>query len=353
MEPSPRTGEGYKTMHFPSMPLYPPPRPHRQIAIKKYLSLEEEKMKVCFIGMCGHSKQAWRTLKSRPDVQLCGVAAGSHHENMVASFDPAIPFFTDARQMLDTVRPELVILSPVFGLTGGWIVECAARGIDVFSEKPVASSLDELAVVRAAVKASGIRFGAMHFLRYAPAFYEAGKLAREGAIGGVRLIHAQKSYKYGTRPDWYADRSLYGGTIPWVGIHAVDWISYFTGKRFLSVDAAAWGKPEMAALCQFQMEDGILASASLDYYRPATARTHGDDRVRCVGTDGVIEVRDGEILLIGGDGEKRWKPESAPDLVELFLAGNGMAPEEIFRITEAALCARDAADVGKTVIIGG
>ena len=308
-------------------------------------------MKVCFIGMCGHSKQAWRAMKERGDVTFCGVAAGSPHEGMTTSFDPAIPFFADARKMLDEVRPDLVILSPVFGLTGRWIIECAERGIDVFSEKPVASTLEELARVREAVDRAGIRFGAMHFLRYAPAFFEAARLVREGAVGRVRLIHAQKSYKYGTRPAWYADRALYGGTIPWVGIHAIDWIAAFTGNRFLSVNAVAWGEPEMAALCQFRMEGDILASVSIDYYRPETAPTHGDDRVRCVGEKGVIEVRDGEITLINGEGVKTWRPTSAPELTALFLDGLGMEKEEIFHITRAALCARDAADTGETVAV--
>lgn len=310
-------------------------------------------MKVCFIGMCGHSKQAWRTLLKRSDVELCGVAPGSEHEGMTASFSEDIRFYEDAVSMLDEVKPDLVILSPVFGLTGQWILTCAARGIDVFSEKPVASSLQELEQIREAVKASGIRFGAMHFLRYSPAFYHAGRLVREGAIGRVRLINGQKSYKYGKRPDWYGDRGLYGGTIPWVGIHAMDWIAYFTGKRFLSVDASSWGNPEMTALCQFKMEDDILASVSVDYYRPATAPTHGDDRVRCVGSDGVIEVRDGKILIIDRDGAREIEPEPAPDLMELFLEGGGLTPEEIFHITHAAIAARDAADTGKTVIIGG
>ena len=310
-------------------------------------------MKICFIGMCGHSKQAWRTLKERADVCFCGVAPGSIHENMTDSFDASIPFFSDPYQMLDETHPDLVILSPVFGLTGRWIIECAKRGIDVFSEKPVASSREELAAVRDAVKRSGIRFGAMHFLRYTPAFYHAGKMVREGAIGEVKLVNAQKSYKYGTRPDWYANRALYGGTIPWVGIHALDWIAYFTGKRFLSANAVAWGNPEMSALCQFTLEDGVIASASIDYYRPFAASTHGDDRVRCVGTTGIIEVREDRIFMIDGNGEREIIPDAAPDLTELFLLGEGLDIEEIFHITDAALAARDAADTGSTVIIGG
>ena len=303
-------------------------------------------MKVCFIGACGHSKQAYKYLKTRADAVFVGMAAESEHEGLAASFDPSIPFYGDWRAMLDEVRPDLAVVSPVFGHTGRVIIECAKRGIDVFAEKPVAATLEELDEVEKAVRESGIRFCAMHYLRYAPAFYHGAKLVRSGAIGEVRMATAQKSYRYGTRPAWYHDSALYGGTIPWVGIHAIDWIWHFTGKRFLSVSTRVVGRdPEMAALCQFEMEDGLIGGMNLDFYRPKTAPTHGDDRIRCVGTRGVLEVRGGEILLINGEGEQILRPTEAPELLEEFLdGGETIAPDEIFTLTRVAILARDAAD---------
>lgn len=303
-------------------------------------------MKICFIGACGHSKQAYKYLKTRADAAFVGMAPESEHEGLAASFDPSIPFYGDWRAMLDEVRPDLAVVSPVFGHTGRVIIECAKRGIDVFAEKPVAATLEELGEVEAAVRESGIRFCAMHYLRYAPAFYHGAKLVRSGAIGEVRMATAQKSYRYGTRPAWYHDSALYGGTIPWVGIHAIDWIWHFTGKRFLSVSTRVVGRdPEMAALCQFEMEDGLIAAMNLDFYRPKTAPTHGDDRIRCVGTRGVLEVRGGEILLINGEGEQILRPTEAPELLEEFLdGGETIAPEEIFTLTRVAIVARNAAN---------
>lgn len=310
-------------------------------------------MKVCFIGACGHSKQAYQYLQTRSDVIFCGMAAEDAREGLTASYSPDIPFFADWRQMLDETCPDLAIVSPIFARTGRVILECAARRIDVFSEKPVASSLAELAAVERAVRESGIRFCAMHYLRYAPAFYHGARLVRQGAIGQVRMITAQKSYRYGKRPDWYGDRSLYGGTVPWVGIHAIDWIYHFTGKRFLSVSGQSLGKdPEMAVLCQFRMEDGVPSGMNLDYYRPKTAPTHGDDRVRCVGTEGVLEVRGGEILLCNAQGDQILRPTDAPELLAEFLnGGEAVPPEEIFYLTRVALCARDAADTGSEIRI--
>ena len=299
-------------------------------------------MKICFIGACGHSRQAYTYLLTRPDVQIVGYAPGSDHETKVPVFAQQLPFYEDYRVMLDQLQPDYAVVSPVFGLTASVIMECAQRKIHVFSEKPVATTLADLEAVEKAVQESGIRFCAMHYLRYDPAFFEGAKLVRSGAIGDVKMVTAQKSYKYDTRPAWYADADLYGGTIPWVGIHAIDWMYAFTGKRFLSVTTQTVGEnPEMAALCQFALEDGVIGSMNLDFYRPKGAATHGDDRIRCVGTKGVLEVSDGKITLITEAETVVTEPKDAPELLQLFLDEAGaISPEEIFYLTRVALVAK-------------
>ena len=288
------------------------------------------------------------------DMGITPVAICDVDEKATAKY-PQIKAYTDYKEMLDRERPDLAVVSPVFCHTGRVIIECAARGIDVFAEKPVAASIEELEAIEAAVKESGIRFSAMHYLRYTPAFYHGARLVKAGRIGDVKIVNAQKSYKFGTRPRWYGDRELYGGTIPWVGIHAIDWIYDFTGKRFLSVSASSsGGSPEMAALCSFEMEGGVIASASIDYYRPKEAPTHGDDRIRCVGTRGVIEIRNDEILLIDEAGASTIIPDSAPELLEEFLnGGEAITPDEIFYLTRVAILARESADTHKSVKIEG
>ena len=310
-------------------------------------------MKICFIGACGHTKRAYQYLSGREDAILCGFAPWDEREGREESFAADVPFFADARRMLDEVQPDLAVVSPIFGQTAAVIEECAARGIDVFSEKPVATTLADLDRVERLVRESGIRFCAMHYLRYAPAFWHAARMIRQGAIGEVRMVTAQKSYRFGNRPAWYWDRELYGGTIPWVGIHAIDWIYHLSGKSFVSVRGQSLGSPERAAICQFELEGGIPASMNLDFYRPAMAPTHDDDRARVVGDKGVLEVREKQILLINGEGTQTLTPTEAPELLEEFLAGGGIGAEELFYLTRVALLAREAADTGETVRIGG
>lgn len=309
-------------------------------------------MKICVIGAVGHSAQAINEMREHPEAEFVGIAPGDSHEDKTALSHFGIPLFDSYRQMLDECRPDIAIISPVFALTGGIIIECAMRGIDVFAEKPIASSQEELERVERAVKESGIRFSAMHFLRFTPSFYHARQLIADGEIGEVRMLCAQKSYRFGKRPEWYSDRGLYVGTIPWVGIHAVDWIYALSGKRFLSVTALHSGSPEMTALCQFELEGGVMASINIDYLRPEKAPTHGDDRIRVAGTKGIIEVFADKIVLINDKGTSELTEFSAPKLAYEFLLGNDLlSAEEIFMITKTALISRDSADRHETLRI--
>jgi hypothetical protein len=111
------------------------------------------------------------------------------------------------------------------------------------------------------------------------------------------------------------------------------------------------GELEMTALCMAVMDNGVLASSSIDYLRPSTAPTHGDDRVRVAGTDGVIEVMKGEVTLINADGEQ--KLELLPqrgifyDFALHLLDGEEALVDaaQTFELTRACLVARDYADV--------
>ncbi|MFA6930879.1 MAG: Gfo/Idh/MocA family oxidoreductase, partial [Lentisphaeria bacterium] len=107
--------------------------------------------------------------------------------------------------------------------------ESLHRGIHVFCEKPIAITLHEADEIEAAWKKGSAHIRSMVGLRYEAPFQQAASLVKAGAIGKIKLIRSQKSYKLGKRPDFYRKRTTYGGTIPWVGSHAIDWILFFSG----------------------------------------------------------------------------------------------------------------------------
>src|SRR5690606_21345138 len=98
-----------------------------------------------------------------------------------------------------------------------------------------------------------------------------------------------------TRPVWYGDRQLYGGTIPWVAIHAIDWLRFITGQEYSRVYASAVALTEgrlagveTAGAVHLEWCGGGQAAVTFDFLRPPEAESHGDDRFRIVGTAGVL-----------------------------------------------------------------
>ncbi len=335
-------------------------------------------MKLCMIGnRGGHDKHVWDALACLPHVRVVGLAAGAPEDDITPwqrrsdalGFTPEV--FTDYRQMLDQLRPDIVTVCGPFELHAEMSAEALRRGSHVFCEKPVALTSEQLAMLRAAYTEAKAQFqgwyaGGLHLatimnLRYDPAFYTAWRAVRDGAIGTVRLINTQKSYRLGRRDTYYHDRATYGGTIPWIGVHAFDWISWFSDAKFTSVYATHStqynhdnGDMEVSALCHFTLTGEVFASASLDFLRPATAPTHGDDRVRVMGTAGAIEVRGGRVYLINAETEGEAELLVAcdrqifPDFVE-HIEGKTTAiltSEDVFAVTEACLRARQSADEG-------
>ena len=330
--------------------------------------------KVCFIGLCGHAGSAISAIADTPqDYEIIGISAGSAEEiakleKMIGNAGMTVPpRYEDYQEMLRTLQPDIAVVDGYFCDHAKMAAYALDLGIHVYCEKPVATTLEDLEMLKAAyarAAAKGVHFSYMLTTRYDPWFYTAYKAVEAGAIGEVRMLNGQKSYKAGKRGELYHNRKTYGGTIPWVGIHAIDWVLWFADKKVKRVTAAQSsmangdnGTMEATAICLFEMEDEVVAHVNIDYLRPQAAPTHGDDRLRVAGTKGVIEARliDRKVYLINENGYQELELLTPPKIFADFAAsleGKGDIPitaEESLYCTEVCLKAQLAADTGKTV----
>ncbi|MFB6150883.1 MAG: Gfo/Idh/MocA family protein [Haloarculaceae archaeon] len=328
-------------------------------------------MEIALIGSSGHTGYVTDEI-DRSDVTVVGVAPGSSGEDVSDLYEsvgeqcPSATRYDSAGELLDGAEPDLVAVSCQFGDLASVSRAALERDVHVFTEKPPATTLDDLDRLRTAYADADAELAGMFGIRYDPWFYTAYERVESGAVGEVRLVDARKSYRLGSRAEFYRSRETYGGTIPWVGIHAVDWVNWVTDSAFESVFARhsarqnrGHGDLETSAVATFELDGETLATVTADYYRPETAPTHGDDRLRVVGTEGVVEVRNGEVLLIddGAEGERRLPQEDPGGIFADFLSsleGDGpcmVSAEESFKATEVSLKARQAADEGTTVTL--
>ncbi len=317
------------------------------------------------IGATGHTGYVLDGVRGRSDLKIVGVSPGSDGETVetllqrVREACPEVRQYGEHEDLLDDAEPDIVAVAPYFGDIASIAKEVLSRDIHAFVEKPLATRLDDLETLRSTYEASEGRLAAMLGIRYNPAFRTAATRVHEGAIGEVRLVNARKSYKLGRRGEPYLERETYGGTIPWVGIHAIDWINWVADDPFRAVTAhhttAAnrdHGSLETTAVLQFELGNDVLASASVDYLRPETAPTHGDDFLRVVGTEGVIRAdRHGTYLIDDAAGGQRELPlgSSQHPFEDFVDAMDGtsdplVTADASFEATRAALLARQAAD---------
>lgn len=325
-------------------------------------------MKLCIIGGSGHFDYVLTGLAQGVPVGLCAVAPGSTGENLdkldarLQQLDLNPRRFADWQAMLNDVAPQIVAVNPHFGDHARINAECLRRGIHLYAEKPLATSLDDLDQLEACWHGSGVHLAAMFGIRYKPWFMAAWQSVQRGDIGEVRLLHAQKSYRLGQRDHFYTQRSSFGGTIPWVGSHAIDWLRWFSGQEFISVFAShatrangGHGELESSAMCAFQMTGDVAATVNIDYLRPAHAPSHDDDRIRIVGDAGILEVRQRQVHLLNATGEQIVPQETERQCFADFVASiQGerrclVSAQDAFLSTRASLLARQSADEKRLV----
>lgn len=331
-------------------------------------------MRLALIGAGMHWQTYAPALKAFPDLRLVGVAPAGPDET-VGSFDHApgltveMRRYDDARQMLDREKPDVVQVGSRPDYVTAWAKACLERRIPVMPEKPLAMDLPNLeALYRTAVR-TRTPIVPMHTMRGEPVLAAMAAAIRDGAIGDPSLGFSQKSYKWGkSRPDWYKSRRTFPGLMPFIGVHALDWLYWMLGDVFTEVSGAESHqlRPDYPACAShaaytFKMKNGGSVAITLDYLRPEPAPTHGDERVRIAGPKGVIETAlvENRVTLTDAAGVHAVTLAPQPDIFTAFVRAVRertplpIAVDASFRITEIVLRAQQAADTGKALSLAG
>jgi predicted dehydrogenase len=282
------------------------------------------------------------------------------------SFLPDTRIYKSYQEMFAKERLDIIGTCLPFTLNVFVSIAAAERGIHVMSEKPLATELEHLSKLERVVDRTGTQVSAMLDMRLEPEIRTVRDVISRGLIGEPILATAQKSYKFGNSRPWFYKRlETYGGTIPWIGIHAIDYIMYTTGLGIAQAAAMQSNKSlsdypgtEDNAGILLKLSNGGTAVVTLDYLRPETASSHGDDRLRVIGSKGVVEMRGGKVELVTRD-------QAATNMTLLpagsifadfvaYLRGQSrpvLTPREAMAATRVCLLARQAADERRIIAV--
>jgi predicted dehydrogenase len=318
-------------------------------------------LRLAIIGLEGHISEILGPLDRLPDVELVAIQDpdSARIEHVRGKYASARAY-RDWRELLDRERLDLVGICGDNGERAEIILACARRKLNIVAEKPLAITTADLDRVKRAVAENGIRITMLISMRFEGVYRALNQIVNGGEIGEVAQIAAQKSYKLGERPEWMRNRPTFGGTIPYIGIHMVDLMRWTSGRELVEtvsiqgrVGFSQLRDMENTTATIFRLDNGGSAALHMDYLRPDTALTWGDDRLRLAGTRGVAEYQAATgVTLVTDKRPPRQITDLPPDgslfldfLNSVYNGGpSGLELRDIYRANEIVLAARDSAD---------
>jgi predicted dehydrogenase len=156
------------------------------------------------------------------------------------------------------------------------IVQALEAGKAVYTDKPIAHTLEDAAAIKEAVENTGLAFAVGHSARRLGGHRVMKEWIESGRIGRISLAEANFSNERGLElnPDtwrWYADKSP-GGTLIQLGVHHADTLQYLLGP-VVAVSAHArrlYTAAEVpdAVMCILEFESGALGYLGCGWASP-------------------------------------------------------------------------------------
>jgi len=178
-------------------------------------------------------------------------------------------------------------------------VAALQHGCHVLIEKPLALKVSDCDQIIDAARSNGVKLCIVHNQLFSPPFLKAKKLVAEGAIGsfiGMRLFHSDPSEKMIMRKDYWIHK-LPGGLIGETGPHPVYMSLAFLNKvKSADIYARNFLEHSWAPFDEFRIElegEKAMSSITISY-----AGNHGDVYVDILGTEGILHLDLGSMLLI-------------------------------------------------------
>lgn len=215
-------------------------------------------MKTCILGTGFMGQTHARSLKQFTDIDIaaiCGRSASSIEAMKSLVGLPEARAYTDFTSMLEAENPDvLYVCIPPFAHCGQ-VEAAAARGVNIFLEKPIALTLKRAESMTAAVEAAGVINQVGYHMRFLKSVQRMNALLASGAAGRPTQFQA----RYWTNMDgkeWWRNKDMSGGQIAEQVIHLYDLAMCFLGEP-----RKAWGY--VANLCHSERKDYTIEDTSL------------------------------------------------------------------------------------------
>jgi len=258
---------------------------------------------VAIVG-CAHRPHAWsyaRALASTPSARLVAVFDEDPALGHSVADDFAAPVTGDLDELLASPGLDAVVVCSPTAQHRWHAVAAAAAGCHVFSEKPIATTVDDAQAMIAACRDAGVQLHVAFVVRFLPHVRSIKKALDSGSLGeviGLRAGNRGRPPLPPHYPAWITQASESGGgALIDHSVHLTDMVRYLTGREVTSVAAETgallWGAGvEDCALLSLVLDNGAVAGLDPSWSVPANNPWDYDFFVRLVGTGGSVDLDD-------------------------------------------------------------
>jgi predicted dehydrogenase len=215
------------------------------------------------VGVMGSNHA--RVLSELQGVKLVGVADPDQKRREAVARNLGCAAFNDADALLRHGVDAVTIAAPTH-LHRDIATDCAARGIHVLVEKPIASTVEEGRAIVAAARRGGVTLMVGHVERFNPAVQSIKRAIKEEDILSIAI----------TRVGPFPPRMSNVGVVIDLAVHDIDLIRWFTESEIVEIQpqmSSAVAEREDIALLQFRTASGVLAHINTNWLTPFKART--------------------------------------------------------------------------------
>jgi predicted dehydrogenase len=240
-----------------------------------------EKVRLAPVGLGRWAKVLARGALRGEVIELVSCFSRSREKRDAFQEEFAVPRAASSYdELLDDSEVEGILITTPNDTHKPLIVEAAAAGKAVYTDKPISHTLEDAVAIAAAVRETGIVFSVGHSARRLSGHRQMKRWIDQGLLGDVSLAEANFSNERGLEltPEtwrWYASKSP-GGSFIQLGVHHADTLQYLLGPA-RSVTAHArrlYTKAEVpdAVMAIVEFESGPLGYLGAGWASPGVYR---------------------------------------------------------------------------------